>query len=63
MTFGGSEILIIAVVLIILFFGASKIPELARGIGQGITEFKNATEDSQKEQVEDENQSSSNKQG
>jgi len=63
MTFGGSEILIIAVVLIILFFGASKIPELARGIGQGITEFKNATEDSQKEQVEEENQSSSNKQG
>jgi len=44
MNFGAPEILIILAV-IILFFGASKIPELARGIGQGIKEFKSATND------------------
>lgn len=45
MSFGGTEILIIVGVLI-LFFGAKKIPELARGIGQGFVEFKKTTEDS-----------------
>jgi sec-independent protein translocase protein TatA len=34
-------ILILAVILIL--FGAKKIPELARGMGQGIKEFKKAT--------------------
>jgi sec-independent protein translocase protein TatA len=35
--------ILIIVAIIILFFGARKIPEVAKGIGQGITEFKNAT--------------------
>jgi sec-independent protein translocase protein TatA len=39
--FGGFEVLII-IILIVFLFGAKKIPELARGIGQGIKEFKNA---------------------
>ncbi len=39
MTFGATEIILI-VAVIVLFFGAKKIPELARGIGQGINEFK-----------------------
>lgn len=39
--FGGFEVLII-IILIIFLFGAKKIPELARGIGQGIKEFKQA---------------------
>ncbi|MFM7340151.1 MAG: twin-arginine translocase TatA/TatE family subunit [Bacteroidota bacterium] len=38
---GGSEWLIILLVIIILF-GAKKIPELMRGLGSGIREFKNA---------------------
>ena len=39
---GGWEmILILAVVL--LLFGARKLPELAKGLGQGIKEFKKAT--------------------
>ncbi|MDR8392738.1 twin-arginine translocase TatA/TatE family subunit [Aliifodinibius sp. S!AR15-10] len=46
MTFGATEIIIILAV-IILFFGARKIPELARGIGQGIKEFKKTTNDSE----------------
>lgn len=39
---GGSEVIIILVVLI-LFFGAKRIPELARGLGKGVREFKDAT--------------------
>lgn len=38
---GYQEILLILLVLILLF-GAKKIPELARGIGKGIKEFKDA---------------------
>ncbi len=42
---GGPEIIII-LVIVLLLFGGKKIPELARGIGKGIRDFKNATEDS-----------------
>jgi len=37
--FGTQEIIIIAIVLI-LMFGAKKIPQLMRGMGSGIKEFK-----------------------
>ncbi|PIQ21668.1 MAG: twin-arginine translocase TatA/TatE family subunit [Cytophagales bacterium CG18_big_fil_WC_8_21_14_2_50_42_9] len=39
---GTSEVLVIMVVILI-FFGAKRIPELARGLGKGIREFKDAT--------------------
>ena len=39
---GGWEILLILAVFILLF-GARKLPELARGLGQGVKEFKKAT--------------------
>lgn len=39
---GGSEMVLI-VVVILVFFGANKIPELARGLGKGIREFKDAS--------------------
>ena len=42
---GGPEIIIIVVVVVLLFEG-KKIPELARGLGKGIRDFKKATEDS-----------------
>lgn len=45
---GGPQIIII-VVVILLLFGGRKIPELMRGLGTGIKEFKNAT----KEEEED----------
>jgi len=35
--------------VIIMFFGSKKIPELARGLGKGIREVKNATSDIQEE--------------
>jgi sec-independent protein translocase protein TatA len=41
-TFGGWEILLV-VLVILIFFGAKRIPELAKGLGKGIREFKNAT--------------------
>jgi sec-independent protein translocase protein TatA len=39
---GGTEVVLILVVVLILF-GAKKIPELAKGLGTGIKEFKKAT--------------------
>jgi sec-independent protein translocase protein TatA len=39
---GGETFLILALVLIL--FGAKKLPELARGLGQGIREFRKATD-------------------
>ena len=41
---GSGELLLIFLVLLVLF-GAKKIPELARGLGKGIREFKNATKE------------------
>lgn len=48
---GGWEVLII-LFLILILFGAKKIPELARGFGRGIREFKDATKDI-KHEIED----------
>ncbi len=45
---GGSELMLIMVVILI-FFGANKIPELARGLGKGIREFKDASTEIRKE--------------
>ena len=39
---GGQEIIIIAVIVLLLF-GGRKIPELMRGLGRGMKEFKDAT--------------------
>jgi sec-independent protein translocase protein TatA len=40
----GSEIFIILLVVLLLF-GANKLPEIARGLGKGMNEFKKATDD------------------
>ncbi len=47
-SFGGMEILIIGLA-ILLFFGAKRIPELARGLGQGMKEFKKASNEIKRE--------------
>jgi len=44
----GGEFMIIAVAVLILF-GAKKIPEFAKGLGQGIKEFKKASREVQDE--------------
>lgn len=51
MGLGGQEMLLIFLALL-LFFGAKKLPELARGLGKGIREFKDATKDV-RENIED----------
>jgi sec-independent protein translocase protein TatA len=45
---GGPELLII-LVIILLLFGAKKLPELARGLGSSMKEFKKATQDVQED--------------
>lgn len=45
---GSTEILVIAVVVLVLF-GAKKVPELMKGVGTGIKEFKKASRDVQDE--------------
>ena len=44
----GSEIFIIGLVVLLLF-GSKKIPEIAKGLGKGMKEFKKATDDIKKE--------------
>ena len=39
--------IILVVVIILLLFGGKKIPELMKGIGSGIKEFKNAAKEDQ----------------
>jgi len=48
---GMPELLIILLVVLLLF-GAKKLPELARGLGKGIREFKDATKNVEKEMKE-----------
>ena len=45
---GTGEILII-LLIILLLFGAKKLPELAKGLGKGINEFKKASNEIKKE--------------
>lgn len=39
----GPTELILILLVVVIFFGAKKIPELAQGLGKGIKEFKKAT--------------------
>jgi sec-independent protein translocase protein TatA len=49
----GAEIFVVLLVAL-LFFGSKKIPEVARGLGKGLREFKKATEEIKKEIAETE---------
>ena len=41
----GTPELLIVLVLVMLLFGANKVPQLMRGLGDGMKEFKKATKD------------------
>ena len=41
--------IVLIVIVVILLFGGRKIPELMKGLGQGMKEFKNATKDKDKD--------------
>jgi len=45
----------IIVVLVLLLFGGRKIPELMRGLGSGIKEFKNAAKEDKDGKIEEKN--------
>lgn len=45
---GSSEIIIIALVILLLF-GGKKIPELMRGLGKGVSQFKKGMKDIEEE--------------
>ncbi|MGP1485589.1 MAG: twin-arginine translocase TatA/TatE family subunit [Campylobacter sp.] len=45
--------LLIVLVIVVLLFGAKKIPELAKGLGKGIKSFKSEMEDDKKPEVEE----------
>jgi sec-independent protein translocase protein TatA len=44
--------LIIIILMIVLLFGGKKIPELMKGLGHGVKEFKNAMKDDEKVEPE-----------
>ena len=44
--------LIIILAIIILIFGANRLPEIGRGIGKGIKNFKDSTRDSQNDKAQ-----------
>ncbi|MEM9080198.1 MAG: twin-arginine translocase TatA/TatE family subunit, partial [Verrucomicrobiota bacterium] len=47
-SFGGQE-MIIVFLIVLLLFGAKKLPELARGLGKSMGEFKKARQDFEEE--------------
>ena len=49
--FGMPEILIILLILVVIF-GASKLPQLGRGLGEGIRNFKQGVKDSDPDRLE-----------
>ena len=52
MGLGGKEWIVI-VLVVLLLFGGKKIPELMRGLGSGLNEFKKATKDENKSEATD----------
>lgn len=45
--------IVLIVVVVLLLFGGKKIPELMRGLGSGIKEFKDASKDQSNDKIED----------
>ncbi len=51
---GPTEIIII-LVIIVLLFGGRKIPELMKGLGKGIKEFKDASKGDESDKISEKN--------
>ncbi len=51
----GAEIFIVILVALLLF-GAKRMPEIAKGLGKGLNEFKKATADIKRELIDDNNE-------
>ncbi len=55
---GSTEVLVIVVLVVLLLFGPKKIPELMRGLGTGMREFKRAVkgdleDDAEQKKIDD----------
>jgi sec-independent protein translocase protein TatA len=50
MRLGPTELIII-LVLILVLFGGRKLPELAKGLGQGLKEFKSSVRENEREEA------------
>jgi sec-independent protein translocase protein TatA len=55
----GMPELIIILVIIVIIFGAGKLPEIGSGLGKGIKNFKNSTKDDEKEKIEEKDEDES----
>jgi len=53
---GTGEIVVLAIAALLLLFGGKKIPELMRGLGRGIREFKEGQKGTSKEEIEENKQ-------
>jgi sec-independent protein translocase protein TatA len=49
----GAQELIVILVVVVLLFGGTKIPELMKGLGKGIKEFKNASKEDEPKKESD----------
>lgn len=52
----GMPELIVILVIIVIIFGAGKLPEIGSGIGKGIKNFKEATKQEEKKSIDDDKQ-------
>ena len=53
--------IVVVVLLVLLLFGGRKIPELMRGVGQGMKEFKKATSEDDDDVIVDDTKDSNEK--
>lgn len=49
----GTQELLIIFLIVLLLFGANRIPEIGRAMGRGIRDFKRATQDLEKDMSDD----------
>jgi len=57
----GAQELLLILLVVLLLFGAKKIPELAQGLGKGIREFRKAVRDTKEELEKPEEENNSDK--
>lgn len=55
----GMPELVVILVIIVIIFGAGKLPEIGSGIGKGIKNFKNATKDEDSKKIDEKDDSTS----
>lgn len=57
----GMPELVVILVIIVIIFGAGKLPEIGSGIGKGIKNFKEATKKEEAKKIDDEEKDTDNK--